>query len=399
MRRVAIAALLLIGSSGSVGAIGGCRFSTTPSSKPPAPTPTPVAEPRPAPVTSGVTDPVLEVASRFQHTCVRRKSGTVLCWGRNVYGQIGGNGRADSPRAVKTPVTGASELAVGRDFSCARRATDVLCWGNNEDGQLGDGRGGKPGALSLQPVKVAALGRVTQISAGEYHACALDGAGAVWCWGSAGNGQLGTDAQRAYAKPVRISQLKAAKRISAGANHVCAVESSGTVHCWGRNTEGQLGDGKSGSRIKPVQVAGIEDAVDVVSGHNHSCAIRSGGSVACWGDNAFGQLGPGAGNERKRSTPVAVAGLSGVARAAGGEAHTCAVLTTGRAMCWGGNDQGQAGQKTTVSRIPKPTAVRGVSDAVGLGLGAAHSCAARKTGDVACWGTAEYGALGPYRLI
>jgi alpha-tubulin suppressor-like RCC1 family protein len=385
--RLALAAML-----GSLGL--GCPSPSrppTPTPTPPGPTPTPTPGPT-------VADPALEIASRFHHTCTRRKSGTVLCWGRNPYGQLGGNARNDSARAVKANVTGVDELAVGRDFSCARRGETVVCWGNNEDGQLGDGRGGRPGALSLRPVAVAGLSHVRQIVAGEYHACALDTGGAVWCWGNAGNGQLGSDAQRAFTTPRRIGPLGRASAITTGTSHVCAVV-DGSVWCWGRNTEGQLGDGKSGSRIKPVRVAGIEDAVALGSGHMNTCAIRSGGTVACWGDNAFGQLGSGARNDRKRNTPVPLAGLRDVVQIHGGEGHMCARLGSGRAMCWGVNDQGQAGASAKVSRVVPPSAVRGVGDAVDLGLGAAHACAARATGEIACWGAGEYGVTGPYRTI
>ena len=388
--------LWLVGLLSLVSCVRVSSTSTTPPPARPAPTP----QPQPQPQVRSVADPVTQIASRFHHTCALRKSGTVLCWGKNVYGQLGANGRNDSPRAVKAPVVGVVQVEVGKDFSCARRtAGDVLCWGNNEDGQLGDGRGVKPGALSQTPVKVAGLGRVEQISTGEFHACALQAGGAVSCWGNAGNGQLGNDSQRGFAKPIAIAQLEPVSMIASGANHVCALETRGTVQCWGRNTEGQLGDGKSGSRIKPVQVAGLEDAMDLMSGHNHTCAIRKSGAVACWGDNAFGQLGPGAGNERKRNTPVGVPNLTGVAQIDGGEGHTCARLTTGRATCWGANDQGQAGQALNMSRVTKPAPVHGVGDAADLGLGASHSCVARLTGEVACWGATEYGALGPYRLI
>lgn len=378
-----------------LGALGCPQTTTTPPPAPPRPTPV-----KPPPPTGGAADPVVEVASRSFHTCARRKSGTVSCWGKNTYGQLGDGQRQDSAGPVKAPLVGAVQLTTGRDFSCALRSGgDVVCWGNDEDGQLGAGGGGRPGALSVRPVKVAGLAGVIAISAGEYHACALDRPGAVWCWGNAGNGQLGSDAQRAFAKPRRIEGLQPVKAIASGGSHVCALEQRGTVQCWGRNTEGQLGDGKSGSRIKPVMVAGIESALDIASGHNHTCATFVGGTLRCWGDNAFGQLGLGAGSARKRDTPVIVTGMSRVVQMAGGEAHTCVRLDSGRIVCWGGNDRGQAGGPPGAARVGKPTPVRGLGDAVDLTAGAQHGCIARATGEIACWGTPDTQALGPYRLI
>jgi alpha-tubulin suppressor-like RCC1 family protein len=377
--------------------LGACWQSTSGPTAPPAPAPT-----RPAPPpTAAPVDPILELAAHAHHTCARRKSGTVLCWGKNTYGQLGNGSRVDSSQLVKVEgLADAVELAVGRDFSCARlEAGSVVCWGNDENGQLGDGRGPKVGALGLRPVAVAGLHSPTQLSTGEFHVCALEHAGTVKCWGNSGNGQIGSDAQRAFGKPLPIEQLGPVQRIASGASHVCALERAGTVKCWGRNTEGQLGDGKSGSRIKPVQVAGLEDAVDLASGHRHTCARTRAGKLWCWGDNASAQLGPNAGRDPKRGTPVEVEGLAGVVELAGGSDHTCVRLQTGRAMCWGSNAAGQLGQRSSVSRLAEPTAVRGMADAIDLALGERHTCALRRTGDVACVGLTEYGALGPYRLI
>jgi len=378
--------------------LGGCWQSSAPPPSPPTPVPT---KPTPTPVTNAPVDPIVELAAQSLHTCARRKSGTVLCWGKNTYGQLGNGTREDSSQLVKVEgLQDAAELAVGRDFSCARRqAGGVVCWGNNESGQLGDGHGPKIGALSLRPVAVTGLRKPTRISAGEYHVCALEQAGTVQCWGNSENGQLGSDAQRAFGKPLPIERLGPVRSIAAGASHVCALETSGIVQCWGRNTEGQLGDGKSGSRIKPVVVAGLEAAVELASGQRHTCARTRNGRVWCWGDNATAQLGPNAGRDPKRGTPVEVEGLRDVVELAGGSDHTCARLQSGRAMCWGSNAAGQLGQRNTVTRLAEPTAVRGMSDAIDLALGTHHTCALRKTGEVACVGDPEHGALGPYRLI
>lgn len=378
----------------------GCTWNTSkPTSQPKTTAPktaTPKAQTQPK--AQPPANPFLQVASLFQHSCARRKAGDVLCWGKNTYGQLGNGGRTDSPRLSKVRgLTGAKQVEVGRDFSCAlRTGGGVMCWGNNEDGQLGDGRGGSPGAMSLDAVGVRGLKGVKQISLGEYHGCALTNEAKVKCWGNAGNGQIGDDSQRVFASPMTIDRLGPVKQIASGGNHLCALERSGKVKCWGRNTEGQLGDGKSGSRIKAVEVQGIRDGVALTSGDNHSCVVRKNGTVWCWGSNSDGQLGM-KGTAKKHNTPVPLDGLSKVAQIAGGDRHGCARLTTGRVACWGSNDQGQTGGPISGGRL-KPGAVRGVGDAVDISLGKGHSCAVRSAGQITCWGSNEHAALGPHRL-
>lgn len=355
--------------------------------------------------TTGTTGPaapidaIVQIAARDEHSCATRKDGTVLCWGKNTYGQLGDGSREDRAHAVRVVgLTDAVEVAVGVDFSCARRrGGTVACWGNDQDGQLGGGKGGRPGKLSVQPQSVFGLRDVAQISAGEYHACARGKDGTVRCWGNAEHGQLGSDAQRVFPTPRTIADVHASA-IAAGGNHVCAVERNGKVACWGRNTEGQLGDGKSGSRMRAVEVAGIVDAVDVASGIAHSCVRRRGGGIACWGDNTGGQLGAAAGRDRKRDRPVAIAGLPQIVALAAGGDTSCALQSSGRVLCWGGNAAGQLGPGATGAMRNAPIVVRGLDDAIAIALGRRFACAARKRGDVVCWGSNEHGALGPRPL-
>src|SRR5437773_201011 len=69
---------------------------------------------------------------------------------------------------------------------------------------------------------------------------------------------------------------------------------------------------------------------------------------------------------------------------AGGR-HTCGLTPGNRAFCWGGNDEGQLGDDTT---IPRLTPVR-----VGTGLlfrqvsaGGAHTCGLTPDNLAYCWG-------------
>jgi len=83
----------------------------------------------------------VELATGYAHTCARRASGAVACWGNNYGGQLGDGTTTDrSTPAAVSGLTDAVELATGGFHTCARRASGaVACWGLNYSGQLGDG--------------------------------------------------------------------------------------------------------------------------------------------------------------------------------------------------------------------------------------------------------------------
>jgi alpha-tubulin suppressor-like RCC1 family protein len=113
----------------------------------------------------------------------------------------------------------------------------VECWGKGFEGQLGNGLGKD----SLTPVRVvvqapgggtAPLGKVTAITAGSQHTCALLENREVFCWGNNSLGQLGAVKEKTAATPV-FSGLTDVVALSAGGWHTCAVLSSGETKCLG----------------------------------------------------------------------------------------------------------------------------------------------------------------------
>ena len=182
--------------------------------------------------------------------------------------------------------------------------------------------------------------------------------GAVWCWGS--NSARPTRRRHDDALDPRRwrSAVSGAawSAVAAGHNHSCALTSAGAVWCWGDNGFGQLGDGTTSDRTAPVAVSGLGSGVVAVSaGYGYTCALTSAGAALCWGVNSVGQLGDG--TTTNRSTPTTVSGLgSGVAAIDAGDSHTCAVTSAGAVLCWGVNTFGQLGDGTTTDRST-PTAV------------------------------------------
>jgi alpha-tubulin suppressor-like RCC1 family protein len=135
-------------------------------------------------------------------------------------------------------------------------------------------------------------------------------------------------------------------------------------------------------------------ATQVTTGEAHSCALGTTGGVRCWGGSYNGQLG-----DRTRSyfrpTPIRVRGLtSGVAQITGGSDHTCALTLVGGVKCWGSNASGQLGNNTTTERY-RPVNVTGLASGVTqVAAGGAHTCALMTGGAVKCWGGNYGGELG-----
>jgi alpha-tubulin suppressor-like RCC1 family protein len=77
------------------------------------------------------------------HACALLGTGAVWCWGRNEFGAVGDNTMGPSTVQVNAvpalEIKDAVGIALGGAHSCARRQTgQVLCWGVNNFGQLGD---------------------------------------------------------------------------------------------------------------------------------------------------------------------------------------------------------------------------------------------------------------------
>jgi alpha-tubulin suppressor-like RCC1 family protein len=141
--------------------------------------------------TSGLTN-AIALSLNGSHSCAVRASGQVVCWGLNVFGQLGDGTISDRTTPVNVSgLTDAVDVAAGFEHSCARRASgQVVCWGRNDSGQSGDGT--TMGRRT--PVNVVGLTDGLRITAGDVHSCALRGTGPtgrVVCWGDRFLGQLG----------------------------------------------------------------------------------------------------------------------------------------------------------------------------------------------------------------
>lgn len=324
----------------------------------------------------------------------------------------------------------------------------VACWGTNFGGQLGRGDVGGPEGDA--PVRVTGLSAVTSID----HTCAVDDAGAVWCWGSGPFLQADDASVTVEGRPARVPLPGAAKRVAVTRMTACALLRDERVVCWGANQKLQvaidedaslslspraislpsgvkdlvIGDaafalyedgtvlswGKSPSVGRPTPFdldgwptpiaiggVGMIDAVD-----EEVCAV-AGGIGWCWG----APLPPASGvpvDRYARALPAAVATPEAITRIAtsrtwtvteGGHSFVeqrrwCATSVAGEVFCWGLNASGQAGDGTRQYAL-EPVVVAGLpAPAVDVKLMPYSTCALLANGKVHCWGNNFYGQLG-----
>ena len=109
------------------------------------------------------------------------------------------------------------------------------------------------------------------------------------------SGSSATAAPSTPAVPVAVDTSgvlagKTLTQITAGDNHMCALDSAGAAYCWGHNSDGELGDGSTADSSVPVAVdtSGVlagKTLTQITAGSDHTCALDSTGAAYCWGDN------------------------------------------------------------------------------------------------------------------
>lgn len=255
-------------------------------------------------------------------------------------------------------------------ITASASADDPLwAWGRDERGQS-----------SAPP----AIGRITQLSAGDAHSAALNAFGGVMTWGDNSNGQC------TVPSGLRFSA------ISLGGWHSVAI-SAGRAHCWGRNTFGQcnvpaglegvvaIGAGANHSIAvtgdRRVWCWGAWYACDVPSslqehtiavdgGYEHSLALLDNGTVGAWGRNDFAQC-------------TVPSGVRGVVAVVAGDYFSLALNASGIIRAWGDNSSGQCDVPGWIGHVSR------------IDAGASHVVALRSNGTVVTWGGNSDGQSSP----
>ena len=86
---------------------------------------------------------------------------------------------------------------------------------------------------------------IVSISAGQGYSAALTEFGCVYTWGCNAEGQLGRP-EGDEATPGMVEGLLrdvTVVEVSCGGEHMAGVSETGAIYCWGSNIQGQLGIG------------------------------------------------------------------------------------------------------------------------------------------------------------
>lgn len=297
----------------------------------------------------------------------------------------------------------------------------ALCRGTNDYGRLGIGTAAEGTGAEANTTPVGGDARFQAIAAGLEHACALDGDGAAWCWGSNRYGQLGVGdsagPERCDAtfynypevihgslpcatRPVRVATNARFRTIQADEDETCALTGGGELWCWGNGYDGfgLGGDAPPAECVAlqcwaPIRAApGLLFQKFSLQGGG-TCAIGPERVVYCWGSYADDRFGRDTASTARWDAPTPINSTAAVRDVAITWSHTCAITTAGALMCFGANGVGQLGDGTTISRTT-PVQVAPAVPFVHIAVAQGRSCALDADGKAWCWGSNSDGGLG-----
>lgn len=401
------------------------------------------------------------------HTCFLA-AGAAYCFGYNTFGQLG-DGTTTSSNALVS-VTGNhkfSSISSGRFFTCAIAANSTTfpddvgrtyCWGENAARQLGSGTESDFTPKS-EPTLIQGDLRLSRLSSGGDHTCAISTAGALYCWGGNNASESGASSTLSTTFPVRVgtasnwslvvssdwgscatttatSRIPSSTycwgdrmsvgnglplyantptklsgsdwlRVAVNGSARCGIRGSalpGTLWCWGINRDGIIGSGTTDDARTPIRVGGSASWAswnEIALGGDSACGITSDTMLRCWGNNSNGELGVGDTDVRLAPTTVGTStGWSGVSI---GDSTACAIKTTSgetSVWCWGSDSDGRVGNGPDSSvDVTTPTEVIAAAPGVTwkkVSVGLGHVCALEESGKLWCWGSNSSGGPGGF---
>ena len=312
-------------------------------------------------------------------------SGSLYCWGRNLWGEVGNSVASNTVFVTSTTYTGSINGAngiAGATTACAARATagslsgTFLPW-------LATTTASSPLDVfdqSIFPYEEVGGNIIANNWTGLVSGTLLNGgitlnesgvavtAGDVWTNVASGGGASTNSASSATkncsgwtnaSSPVGTHGgdfgLTGSTTSTWTADTNIACNSTNYLYCFQQNANPT-------EQNTPVQVGAATNWIAVSQGSYDTCGIRGSsgtGALYCWGENKYGELGQG--NTLAYGTPTATgASISTTGWTAitiqydgSDDGEACGVVS-GALYCWGRNHRGEAGQNnTTQSTSPQ----------------------------------------------
>jgi alpha-tubulin suppressor-like RCC1 family protein len=238
------------------------------------------------------------------------------------------------------------------------------------------------------------------MASGNGLTCSLMADKSLRCLGSGVEGNLG----RYFG--IQNNVIENIKQVATGNGFTCLIiGDAGELKCFGHNDHGQLGNNTNINSTDPVPVLDAETnnnpivgAKQITAGEQHACALLKNGRAICWGDNSYGQAGNSyskdAGVKTVLENDKTKRPFSDIKQIAAGGNSTCIIAGQDESLyCFGE----RYGSKTKFNFVPEKLDIVGMiqtlSEVKQVSLGNGFGCALSRT-KVYCWGKNDHKQLG-----
>ena len=235
------------------------------------------------------------ISSGGEHSCRLPGDGSLLCWGRNSYGQLG-DGKVGHPDA--DPAAGHPGQA--RGGACRPAAAPPAASRRTSGSSAG---ASTTAARSATAPPSRAPGRSwspspsswTSVNASWFNTCGITQQTQLYCWGDNAAGQIGDGGKAKLSAPSRrwSRRARTGRRSPSAAASSARTKKNGALCCWGGNLFGQLGHGSYAGKTKPARVGTSSSWAEVSTSWTHTCARNTSGGGLLLGPQHLRAVGNG----------------------------------------------------------------------------------------------------------
>ncbi|XP_077559435.1 E3 ubiquitin-protein ligase HERC2 isoform X3 [Haemaphysalis longicornis] len=332
-------------------------------------------------------------------------SGTILGWGHNHRGQLGGveGAKVKLPMPCEALSALRPVQVVGGEQTLFAVTADgkVYATGYGAGGRLGIGGTDSVSCPTLLESLQHVFIKKVVVNSGGKHCLALSAEGEVYSWGEGDDGKLGHGNKSSCERP-RVIELLRGKEVvdvACGGAHSACITASGELYTWGKGRYGRLGHGDSDDQLKPKKVEALSGwrvrCVACGSGDAQTLCVTDDDCVWSWGDGDYGKLGRGGSDGCKVPLRVDLLQGMGVVRVECGSQFSVALTSAGGVYTWGKGDYHRLGHGTDDHvRRPKRVAALQGKKVICIAVGSLHCVACTDAGEVYTWGDNDEGQLG-----